>query len=90
MHKKDDLRPVAVFENGKEVKGYFHRYIYSMSGYYSETKVLVELTNGRLRYYDPFNVRFMDRSEGSNQIDDKEVTREVIRLKYNKIDKKED
>ena len=64
--------------------------IYSMSGYYSETKVLVELTDGRLRYFDPYYVRFMDRSEETNKVDDKAVTKEVIRLKYNKVNKEGD
>lgn len=34
-----------------------------MYGNYSETKVLVELDNGKLRYFDPYFVQFSDREQ---------------------------
>ncbi len=61
MSKKYDLRPVIVNIDGKQVKGYFHRFIYSFSTQYSATQALIELADGRLRYYDPFYVQFSDR-----------------------------
>ena len=59
--KKEELRPVVVQEKGKKLRGYFHRFVYQMTNYHSDTKVLVELEDGRLRYFDPFFVRFIDR-----------------------------
>lgn len=61
MNHKDGLRPVQVNYNGNAQKGFFHRFVYMMHGGTSETKVLVELENGKLRYYDPYFVQFMDR-----------------------------
>ena len=58
---KNKLRPVEVSDKGKRVKGYFHRFVYKYSSYQSETLVLVELDNGKLRFYDPFFVQFSDR-----------------------------
>ncbi|MCR9253572.1 MAG: hypothetical protein NXI20_24365 [bacterium] len=55
------LRPVVVQLNGKKHKGYFHRFVYSQSNFQSETRVLVELENGKLRYVDPYFVQFTDR-----------------------------
>lgn len=62
MHKKDDLRPVKINYDGNIQKGYFHRFVYMMHAGSSETKVLVELEDGRLRYFDPFFVQFTDRT----------------------------
>lgn len=61
MNNKDGLRPVLISFNGEKMNGYFHRFVYSLHGGNSETKVLVELENGKLRYYDPYFVQFMDR-----------------------------
>lgn len=61
MSSKNALRPVTVHVNGKQFKGYFHRFIYSYSNQYSVTQALIELADGRLRYYDPFHVQFLDR-----------------------------
>lgn len=61
MSNKNTLRPVTVNINGKQIKGYFHRFIYSFSSHYSATQALIELSDGRLRYYDPFYVKFSDR-----------------------------
>ncbi|MEQ8881394.1 MAG: hypothetical protein RLQ12_17250 [Cyclobacteriaceae bacterium] len=69
MQHKNELRPVVVTEKGKESKGYFHRFVYRMSGMYSETKVLIEMENGALRYYDPFDVRFTDRKSETRDYD---------------------
>lgn len=70
MSNKNTLRPVVVNINGKQVTGYFHRFIYCHSNQYSVTQALVELADGRLRYYDPFHVQFSDReghkTEGAN------------------------
>lgn len=59
--KKEKLRPVIVHEKGEKLKGYFHRFVFQMANYQSDTKALVELEDGRLRYYDPFFVQFADR-----------------------------
>lgn len=66
---KDQLRPVVVTEKGRETKGYFHRFVYTMSGVHSETKALIELDNGSLRYFDPFAVRFTDRQNESRDFE---------------------
>jgi hypothetical protein len=65
VKQKEGLRPVEVLDKGSRIKGYFHRFVYLMAGGYSETKVLIELSNGMLRYYDPFYVQFTDRIEQS-------------------------
>lgn len=65
MNQIDGLRPVEISYKGEIKKGYFHRFVYMMYGGQSETKVLVELENGKLRYYDPYFVQFTDRK--SNQ-----------------------
>lgn len=64
MANNKSLRPVVVRYRGKEFKGYFHRFVYSFSNQHSETQVLIELEDGRLRFYDPFYVRFTDRRNG--------------------------
>lgn len=64
---KNTLRPVLVNVNGKQFKGYFHRFVYSCSNHYSVTQALVELADGRLRFYDPFYVQFSDREVVSNK-----------------------
>ncbi len=61
MSQRDGLRPVQINFNGDTKKGYFHRFVYMMDGRQSETKALVELDDGKLRYFDPFFVQFMDR-----------------------------
>ncbi len=61
--KIETLRPVEVLDNGNKKKGYFHRFVYSNFGYYSETRVLVELADGRLRFFDPYFVQFTDRNK---------------------------
>ena len=63
MSHKDGLRPVEVDYKGNTIKGFFHRFVYMMHGGHSETKVLVELENGKLRYYDPYFVQFTDRKD---------------------------
>ena len=62
MIDKRVLRPVIISEKGKKLKGYFHRFVYHMANHYSETHVLVELEDGKLRYYDPYFVQFSDRN----------------------------
>lgn len=69
MSNKNSLRPVVVNINGKQFKGYFHRFIYSFSNQYSITQALIELSDGKLRYYDPFHVQFSDREEVGKEID---------------------
>lgn len=66
------LRPVEVLINGDRKKGYFHRFVYSQSGYYSETRALVELSDGKLRYFDPFFVQFTDRKIENEPVQKKE------------------
>lgn len=61
--QKESLRPVIVTDKGKKLRGFFHRYVYQMANHQSETKVLVELEDGRLRYYDPYFVQFADRTK---------------------------
>ncbi|MEQ8473884.1 MAG: hypothetical protein RIC35_21990 [Marinoscillum sp.] len=61
MNHKGGLRPVEINDKGDTKKGFFHRFVYMMHGGQSETKVLIELENGKLRYYDPYFVQFMDR-----------------------------
>ncbi|MEO9475095.1 MAG: hypothetical protein ABJ004_12410 [Cyclobacteriaceae bacterium] len=61
MNHKGGLRPVEINDKGDIKKGFFHRFVYMMHGGQSETKVLIELENGKLRYYDPYFVQFMDR-----------------------------
>ena len=61
MTSKISLRPVQVYKDGKKVDGFFHRFVYVQSGYYSETRALVELKDGKLRYFDPYFVQFTDR-----------------------------
>ncbi len=55
---------MVIREKGKELKGYFHRFVYQSQEYYSFTRVLVELENGRLKYFDPEFVQFTDRKRG--------------------------
>ena len=62
---KATLRPVTIRQFGKTMKGYFHRFVYEMANYHSETKVLVELEDGKLRYFDPYFVQFTDRKHNS-------------------------
>lgn len=66
MSNKNALRPVEVQHNGKKIMGYFHRFVYSSSNYCSVTQALIELEDGRLRYYDPFFVQFIDRKTVSD------------------------
>jgi len=61
MPNKHHLRPVVVKLKGKELKGYFHRFVYSSSDYQSITQALIELSDGRLRYFDPYFIQFADR-----------------------------
>jgi hypothetical protein len=61
--KNRELRPVIVTDKGKKQKGFFHRFVFQMSDYYTDTKALIELQDGRLRYYDPFFVQFSDRQK---------------------------
>ncbi len=61
MSNSKILRPVVVCHNGKYLNGFFHRFVYSYSSYHSFTQALIELDDGRLRYFDPFFVRFTDR-----------------------------
>lgn len=63
MRNKDNLRPVTVLVNGTKIGGYFHRFVYMLSNFHSETKVLIELEDGRLRYFDPYFVQFSDRKK---------------------------
>ncbi|MEO9476766.1 MAG: hypothetical protein ABJG41_14585 [Cyclobacteriaceae bacterium] len=63
MIKELSLRPVEISGNGKKIKGYFHRFVYMLSGYHSETKALIELEDGKLRYFDPYFVQFVDRDK---------------------------
>ncbi len=58
---KRDLRPVIVSELGIKKKGYFHRFVFQMDDNKTDTKALVELEDGYLRYYDPFFIQFVDR-----------------------------
>jgi hypothetical protein len=67
--KKDKLRPVIVNQEGERLKGFFHRFVFQMANYQTDTKVLVELEDGRLRYYDPFFVQFTDRKK--SELDNK-------------------
>ena len=66
MKSKDSLRPVKIIRKQKNLKGFFHRFVYIISEGRSETKVLVELDNGMLRLYELYFVQFTDRvpSEG--------------------------
>lgn len=61
MANKNSLRPVVIAYEGKEIKGYFHRFVFSSSQHYCTTQALIELTDGRLRYFDPYFVKFSDR-----------------------------
>ncbi|MAE87715.1 MAG: hypothetical protein CMB80_33585 [Flammeovirgaceae bacterium] len=63
MSNIKSLRPVTISKDGNKQKGFFHRFVYQMYGNYSETKVLVELDNGKLRYFDPYFVQFSDREQ---------------------------
>lgn len=69
MFSKSSLRPVQVQDKGEKIDGFFHRFVYIMAGSYSETKVLVELSNGRLRYFDPYLVQFSDRKKQKDSVD---------------------
>ncbi|MEO9871164.1 hypothetical protein [Ekhidna sp.] len=61
MSSKNHLRPVIIRFKGKEQRGFFHRFVYSSSNYHSVTQALVELTDGRLKYFDPYFIQFTDR-----------------------------
>ncbi|WP_462251156.1 hypothetical protein [Ekhidna sp.] len=61
MPNKNALRPVTVTHKGEKIEGFFHRFTYSYSSFHSETQALIEHTDGRLRYYDPYFVQFTDR-----------------------------
>ncbi len=65
MSNRDVLRSVEVHYNGKKTNGYFHRFVYSSSNYCSFTQALIELEDGRLRYFDPFFIRFTDRGQNN-------------------------
>ncbi|MEP3387212.1 MAG: hypothetical protein ABJO02_03435 [Reichenbachiella sp.] len=67
MTGKNELRPVLVNDKGKSIKGFFHRFVYKLANYHSETHVLVELEDGRLRYFEPFYVQFSDRKKNSDK-----------------------
>ena len=71
MSNNKILRPVIITHKGETLKGFFHRFVYSYSSYHSETQALIELDDGRLRYFDPFFVRFTDRdtstAKGTNK-----------------------
>ncbi len=71
MIDKSRLRPVIISNNGKKLRGYFHRFVYQMANYHSETYVLVELEDGRLRYFDPFFVQFSDRTNSKREQSEK-------------------
>ncbi|MEM9678818.1 MAG: hypothetical protein AAF901_00725 [Bacteroidota bacterium] len=58
---KNSLRPVAIKLNNKVYKGYFHRFVFNQERSYSITQALIELEDGRLRYFDPEFVQFADR-----------------------------
>jgi len=60
-----NLRPVIVKRRGETQKGYFHRFVYQSHEYYSTTRVLIELDDGSLKYFDPEFVRFTDRKKRS-------------------------
>lgn len=60
---KEKLRPVIVDNKGKKEKGFFHRFVFQLANYQSDTKALIELEDGRLRYFDPYFVRFSDRNK---------------------------
>lgn len=79
MTGKNELRPVLVNDKGKSIKGFFHRFVYKLANYHSETHVLVELEDGRLRYFEPFNVQFSDRKKnsGSSNSDKSEKPKEI-------------
>ena len=70
MTVKSALRPVIVSYRGTKLKGYFHRFVYHMANYQSETHVLVELEDGKLRYFDLFFVQFSDRKNNSEECPD--------------------
>lgn len=63
---KNSLRPVLIKFRGENLKGFFHRYVYQNHEYYSTTRALIELDNGRLKYFDPEFVQFMDRSNNKS------------------------
>ncbi|MDW3212169.1 MAG: hypothetical protein R8N23_20030 [Reichenbachiella sp.] len=73
MQNKNDLRPVLVLHKGKSLKGFFHRFVYKLANYHSETHVLVELEDGKLRYFDPFYVQFSDRKKNPDKSSDKNL-----------------
>ncbi|WP_421870672.1 hypothetical protein [Marinoscillum sp.] len=81
MNHKDGLRPVEINYRGDTKKGFFHRFVYMMYGGQSETKVLIELDNGKLRYFDPYFVQFMDRSNTTNSNKNDDPKEEVISSK---------
>ena len=54
---KSTLRPVIVTHKGEKLKGYFHKFVYTSSNNQSSTLVLVELDDGRLRYFEPYFVQ---------------------------------
>lgn len=62
------LRPVIIMHKGEALNGFFHRFVYSYSSYHSETQALIELDDGRLRYFDPYFVRFTDRKEEKKKV----------------------
>ncbi|MCR9249410.1 MAG: hypothetical protein NXI20_03270 [bacterium] len=66
MSTWNNLRPVLVQYKGKKSKGYFHRFVYSHSRDFSETKALIELEDGKLRTYDLYFIQFTDRKNDSN------------------------
>ena len=55
------LRPVRVTYEGKMLEGFFHRFVHTQYNFQSETRALIELADGKLRYFDPFFVQFTDR-----------------------------
>lgn len=68
MSSNKVLRPVVIMHKGETLNGFFHRFVYSYSSYHSETQALIELDDGRLRYFDPYFVRFMDRKEDKKKM----------------------
>lgn len=73
MSNKNQLRPVIVKFNKKEFRGFFHRFVYSSSNHHSITQALIELADGRLKYFDPHFIQFTDRLAGEDVESDKIV-----------------
>lgn len=61
MTRRKNLSPVIIKQDGIVIEGILHKFTYFNSPSGGDTKALVELKNGELRYFDAFMIQYVDR-----------------------------